>query len=115
EADGRPAGAPDGERVVVAVPERHPAAVARGEHVECLRHHRALDAASGHRTDDVAVLAHRHRRTGLARPGTLDVDDAGERDPLAFGPPPVQIVEQILHALTSTTITAISTRADASP
>src|SRR5207248_4952170 len=64
---------------------------------------RALDAATGHRPGHVAVLVHRHRRARVTRPRAIEADDPCDRDPLAGGPPPFDVVEHVLHRLITST------------
>src|SRR5690349_3336384 len=72
---------------------------ATGDDVERLGDDRALDAAARHRADDLAVLVHGHRRARLAWARSLDVDHPCDRGSLALLPPPLEIVQQLTHAI----------------
>src|SRR4051794_30228187 len=98
EVDGAAAGEPDGERLVVGVAELHEARRAFTlEDGERLAHHRPFDAAAAHRSGDFAVVAHRHRRAGVAWAGALDVDNPRHRHPVAPCPPPFDVIQDVLH------------------
>src|SRR5262245_11575473 len=65
--------------------------------VEGLGDDRSLDAPARHRARHLGVLADRHRRARVAGTGALDVDDAGDRHPLAGGAPALHVVQDLLH------------------
>jgi len=68
------------------------------EHFERFGDHGTFYAAARNGAGDLAVLAHDHRRAGVARAGSLDVHDAGDRDPLTGRTPAFDISEDFLHA-----------------
>ena len=81
------------------------------EDLERLLHDRALDASARHRARDLARVVHRHRRARITRARALGADDARDRDPLARGPPPLDVVEDFLHRSATITVRASSSSA----
>ena len=75
--------------------------VAGGQHVQGLGDDGALDAPTGDRPDDLAVLADGHGGARLPRAGSLDVDHSSERHALALLAPAIEITQEILHSITS--------------
>src|SRR4051794_30942121 len=99
--DGAAAREAHRERLVVGVPEGDDTLVARApEHLERGFHPRALDASARHRSGDLTVVAHRHRRTGIARARALERHHTCDRDAMPRVPPPFDVVQHFLHGFT---------------
>mgnify|MGYP003386155459 CR=1 FL=1 len=97
EVDGATTRQAHGERLIIAVAERHHAPVARGEHVEGLHDHGPLDAASGNRAGYLAVLGDGHRCTRETGPGTLQVHHARYRNTLPLAAPALEVFQDLPH------------------
>ena len=67
------------------------------EQLQSLAHDSALDTAARHAAGHLALLVHGHGRTGIARTRPLDVDHPGHGDAVARRPPPLDVVEYLLH------------------
>src|SRR5882724_9403362 len=77
EVDGATTGESDGERLVVGVAEGdHTAVALAGQHLDCGGDHRTFDATTRHGARNLAVVAHRHGRTGIAGRRALQCDHA---------------------------------------
>src|SRR5690349_1121614 len=110
DVDSASAGETDGERLVVRDAVRHDVrSFFPGQHRKSFFDDRALDAPTGHRPGDLAVLVHDHRCAGIAGTGPLDFNHARDGDALTCCAPAFDVLENFFHfAITSTSFSSDS-------
>src|SRR3954462_13008885 len=92
------AGEPDRKCVVVGVAERDDTAFPlAGEDLHGLLHHGTLNAPARDRTRHFPGIAHGHRRSGIARTRPFRAHDARNRNAMAVGTPPLDVVQYLFH------------------
>ena len=87
----------NGERLIIAVPERHDPMGVSLHHIERLNYNGAFDATAADRTADVLIEVDGHGRAGQSGARAVEIDHPGDGRVAPGAVPCIKSVEEIPH------------------